>query len=59
MLDLNVIRKEFAEFLAKDPDARFRMDAALAHVVELAYRQGIQDAEGRHKIEPPAGWEVG
>jgi len=44
MLDLNQIRREFAEFLAQDP-TRFRMDAALAHVVTRAYQQGIQDAQ--------------
>ncbi len=43
MIDLNQIRQEFADFLAKDP-TRWRMDAALAHVVELAYRQGLADA---------------
>ena len=44
MLDLNQIRREFAEFLAQDP-TRFRIDAALAHVVTRAYQQGIQDAQ--------------
>lgn len=42
MLDLNRIRKEFADFLSADP-TRFRMDAALAHVVTIAYQQGIND----------------
>lgn len=45
MLDLNKIRKEFAEFLSQDPRARWRMDAALAHVVEIAYRRGIEDGK--------------
>jgi hypothetical protein len=35
-LMLDDMRAEFARFLASDPAARFRMDAALAHVVELA-----------------------
>lgn len=45
MLDLNHIRREFADHLAADP-TRFRMDSALAHVVTLAYRQGIKDGQG-------------
>ena len=44
MLDLNKIREEFAAHLASDP-TRFRMDSALAHVVTLAYRQGIADGQ--------------
>ena len=44
MLDLNKIREEFAAHLAADP-TRFRMDSALAHVVTMAYRQGIKDAQ--------------
>lgn len=46
MLDLNYIRQEFAEFLAKDP-TRWRMDAALAHVVQLAYQRGLEDGKDR------------
>lgn len=42
MLDLNEIRAEFATFLAEDP-TRFRMDAALAHVVTMAYQRGVAD----------------
>ncbi len=42
MIDLNTIRAEFARRLSAD-STRFSMDAALAHVVEMAYRQGIQD----------------
>lgn len=49
MLDLNHIRKEFADYLAADP-TRFRMDAALAHVVTIAYQQGIND--GRQGSDP-------
>ena len=40
---LDDIRAEFARFLAEDPAARFRMDAALAHVVTLAYQRGLDD----------------
>lgn len=42
MLDLNQIRREFAAFMAADP-TRWRMDAALAHVCEMAYRKGLED----------------
>ena len=49
MLSLDDIRNEFARFLADNPDARWRMDAALAHVVEIAYQAGI--AEGAAEIE--------
>lgn len=41
---LDDMRHEFARFLTEDPAGRFRMDAALAHVVTLAYNQGL--AEG-------------
>ena len=50
MIDLNNVRKEFAAFLSADP-GRFRMDAALAHVVTMAYQQGIKDAR---EVRPPA-----
>jgi len=50
LLDLNQIRAEYAQFLAADPQAKWRMDAALAHVVTLAYRRGLEDA----KAMPPA-----
>ena len=50
MIDLNNVRKEFAAFLSADP-GRFRMDAALAHVVTMAYQQGIKDAQA---VPPPA-----
>ena len=42
-LMLDDIRAEFARFLAEDPATRSRMDAALAHVVTLAYQQGLND----------------
>ena len=50
MIDLNNVRKEFAAFISSDP-GRFRMDAALAHVVTMAYQQGIKDAR---EVPPPA-----
>ena len=44
MIDLDQVRKEFAEFLQSDPQGRWRMDAALAHVITKAYEQGLKDA---------------
>lgn len=52
MLDLNDARREYAEFLRTDPKARWRMDAALAHVVEWAYRRGLEDGrQTRSRID--------
>ena len=45
MLVLDNIRQEFAKFLSEDPSGRWRMDAALSHVVQLAYQQGIEDGK--------------
>lgn len=42
-LMLDDMRAEFARFLTEDPAARFRMDAALAHVVTVAYERGLTD----------------
>lgn len=47
---LDDMREEFAKFLAADPAARYRMDAALAHVVTLAYRAGMED--GKAAVAP-------
>ena len=44
MIDLNDLRRKFAEHLAADP-TRWRMDSALAYVCELAYQQGIRDGQ--------------
>ena len=44
MLNLDEVRKDFAHFLASDPAGRWRMDAAMAYVVEKAYNQGLLDA---------------
>ena len=43
MIDLNQAREEFSNFLAEDPSGRWRLDAALAHVVFWAYRRGLED----------------
>jgi len=48
-LMLDTMREEFARFLAEDPAGRFRMDAALVHVVTLAYRAGIEDGKATEK----------
>lgn len=40
---LDDMRAEFARFLTEDPAARFRMDAALAHVITVAYERGLVD----------------
>lgn len=47
---LDDMREEFARFLAADPAARYRMDAALAHVITLAYRAGMED--GKAAVSP-------
>ena len=45
MLLLDDMREAFATFLTTNSRARWRMDAALAHVVTLAYQQGIKDGK--------------
>lgn len=45
-LMLDDMRAEFARYLAEDPAGRFRLDGALAHIVTLAYQQGIIDGQG-------------
>jgi len=49
---LDDIRAEFARFLAEDPAARFRMDAALAHVITLAYWAGVKDGADAVSLAP-------
>lgn len=44
-LDLNEMRAEFARFLHTDPKTRWRLDAALAHVLTIAYTRGLADGE--------------
>ena len=43
MLDLNAVRAEFAEYLASNANKRHSLDAALMHVVEKAYQQGMDE----------------
>lgn len=50
---LDAMREEFARHLATDPAGRWRMDAALAHVVALAYQQGLADG-ATAPPQPPA-----
>ena len=52
---LDDMRKEFATFLAADPAGRFRMDAALAHVVTIAYRRGLEDGALASQSPPADG----
>ena len=54
---LDDMRKEFAAFLAADPAARFRMDAALAHVVTIAYQRGLED--GAMNVAPHVPQDTG
>ena len=42
-LDLNLLRKEFAEHLLDD-HGRFSFDRALYYVLKTAYEAGLQDA---------------
>lgn len=42
MLDLNTVRHWLADQLQAD-HGRFSLDRAIAHVVEKAYQQGIED----------------
>ena len=44
MLDLNAVRADFAAFLVDHAGHRHSLDAALMHVVEQAYRKGLEDA---------------
>lgn len=45
------MREEFARFLSEDPAGRFRLDAALVRVVEIAYRAGVE--EGKAALTMP------
>lgn len=51
MLDLNEVRREFSTHLAADP-TRWRMDSALAHVVTMAYRKGLEDGKAEAQKSP-------
>ncbi len=48
---LDTMREEFARFLSEDPAGRFRLDAALVRVVEIAYRAGVE--EGKAALTMP------
>lgn len=45
MLELNALRKEFARYMTEE-NARGSMDAALFHVLKLAYEEGMRDGYG-------------
>ena len=44
MLDLNALRKEMARYMAEE-NYRGSIDAALFHVLKLAYNQGVIDTQ--------------
>lgn len=44
MLDLVAIRARFAAYLAANAGTKHSLDAALMHVVQQAYQQGLEDA---------------
>lgn len=53
MLDLNTIRADFAAYLVAHAATRHSLDAALMHVVERAYQQGIADGRQDPVPMPP------
>ena len=55
MLDLNLIRAQFAEYLASNASKRHSLDAALMHVVEQAYQKGMEDERVKININE---WEI-
>lgn len=57
-LMLDAMREEFARFLAEDPAGRFRMDAALVHVITLAYRAGVKEGEKAARVPDMCMWVV-
>ena len=52
-LDLNEARKVYSDFLAEDPNARWRMDAAFAHAITWAYTRGLTDDKWRPMSDAP------
>lgn len=42
MILLDEAREKFSKFLAEDPTARWRLDAALAHVITWAFNKGLE-----------------
>lgn len=55
-LMLDDMRAEFARFLTEDPAARFRMDAALAHVITTAYERGLDDGKAAESDRADYAW---
>jgi hypothetical protein len=53
---LDDMRAEFARFLTEDPAARFRMDAALAHVITTAYEHGLDDGKAAESERADYAW---
>lgn len=51
MLDINNIRKEMADYLSSHASHRHSLDAAVMHVVQLAYRQGMNDERHRPRLD--------
>lgn len=47
MLDINDIRAQMADYLATNAAHRHSLDAAVMHVVQIAYQQGMQDGAAR------------
>jgi hypothetical protein len=45
MIDIAHIRREFVKFLAENYHKSKSLDGALMHVVELAYKKGLEDAK--------------
>lgn len=45
MLDINKIRAEMATYLAENASHRHSLDSAVMHVVQIAYQQGMHDAQ--------------
>lgn len=50
MLDIADMREVFAKYLIQNYHNSKSLDAALMHVIERAYQQGLKDAE--QKPEP-------
>lgn len=55
-LMLDDMRAEFARFLTEDPAARFRMDAALAHIITIAYQRGLDDGKAVESERADYAW---
>lgn len=60
MLDLNLLRKEFAQHLL-DNHSRFSFDQALYHVLKKAYEKGQEDAQEPEinvPVLPPHDYDI-